>query len=306
MSSGWIKTYRELLDKPIWHESTPEQKSILITLMLMANSQETQWEWRGEPYTALPGQFVTSLEKIAAKAGKGITSRNVRTALNRFEKYGFLSNQSTNKNRLITIVNWGVYQSPPSETVKQTVKQQSGNSQATVKQQSTNKNLRIKELENKEKDNVQEEAPDQLTGQVRQVIAYLNSKTGKKFKDKSKDTQKLIHGRIHDGYSVGDFKKVIDNKCSEWLDDPNMDKFLRPATLFSPKHFEEYLNEKPLKNKPSAYGSGRKPVKETLPDWAKDDYQPTDTTGAELSAEQRAKMAEQLKRLNARQAQKET
>lgn len=34
---GWIKLHRELLDKPIWTESTPEQKTILITLLMMAN-----------------------------------------------------------------------------------------------------------------------------------------------------------------------------------------------------------------------------------------------------------------------------
>lgn len=110
MTGGWIKLYRQLLEKPIWLESSPEQKVILITLLSMANHEEKEWEWQGVPYKAKPGQFVTSLESIRKKCGKGISLQNVRTALKRFEKYEFLTNQSTKQNRLITIVNWGIYQ----------------------------------------------------------------------------------------------------------------------------------------------------------------------------------------------------
>lgn len=148
---GWIKLHRELLEKPIWEGSTPEQKVILITLLTMANHKEKEWEFKGEKYKALPGQFVTSLESIVKKAGNGISIKNVRTALNRFEKFGFLANQSTNKNRLITIVNWELYQALNDTTGKQTGKQLAGNGQATGKQLATNKNVRMIEG-NKEDD----------------------------------------------------------------------------------------------------------------------------------------------------------
>ena len=147
---GWIKLYRELLDKPIWFESTPEQKVILITLLLMANHDGRQWEWQGQQYYAGPGQFVTSLPKIAEKAGPGISIKNVRTALKRFEKYGFLAGKSTNKNRLITINNWDFYQDKPDEGGRQTGRQVAGNGQATGRQVAANKNVRNKECKNKE------------------------------------------------------------------------------------------------------------------------------------------------------------
>ncbi|MEJ4912799.1 replication protein, partial [Enterococcus faecium] len=136
MTGGWIKLYRQLLEKPIWQESTPEQKVILITLLSMANHEEREWEWQGEPYKASPGQFVTSLDSIRKKCGKGISLQNVRTALKRFEKYEFLTNQPTNKNRLITIVNWEVYQSKDNDLTKELT----SNQQATNKQLTTNKN----------------------------------------------------------------------------------------------------------------------------------------------------------------------
>src|SRR5699024_10018631 len=103
----------------IWKDSTPEQKVILITLLMMANHEENEWEWKGEKFKAKPGQFVTSLNSIVEKGGSGVTIRKVRTAIERFEKYGFLTNETTNRNRLITIVNWGVYQELKAETTKE-------------------------------------------------------------------------------------------------------------------------------------------------------------------------------------------
>lgn len=145
---GWIKLYRELLEKPIWFESTPEQKTILITLLLMANHEGRQWEWQGQKYYAAPGQFVTSLPKIVEACGPGVSIQNVRTALKRFEKYEFLTDQSTKKNRLITINNWAFYQDNPNNPNRQansqlTVNQQSANSQLT-----SNKNVRMEECKN--------------------------------------------------------------------------------------------------------------------------------------------------------------
>lgn len=172
---GWIKLYRELLEKPIWFESTPEQKTILITLLLMANHDGRQWEWQGQKYYAAPGQFVTSLPKIAEKAGPGISIKNVRTALKRFEKYGFLADKSTNKNRLITINNWGFYQDKPDEGGRQTGRQVAGNGQATGSQVASNKNVRNKECKNID---VVEERVDPISKAIRtyeQIFGLANS-----------------------------------------------------------------------------------------------------------------------------------
>lgn len=132
---GWIKLWREVLDKPIWLLSSPEQKSILITLLLMANHEAAEWEWKGEKITCKPGQAVTSLDSIARKAGKGVTVQNVRTALRRFEKLGFLTNESTKAGRLITIENYALYQCDSGMPGKEP------NKGLTKGQQSPNKGL---------------------------------------------------------------------------------------------------------------------------------------------------------------------
>lgn len=79
------------------------------------------------------------------------------------------------------------------------------------------------------------------------VISYLNEKTGSKFKWQSKDTQRHINARVNEGYTLDDFKKVIDIKCAEWLGDARMCKYLRPSTLFGTK-FEAYLNQRDTSN----------------------------------------------------------
>lgn len=74
------------------------------------------------------------------------------------------------------------------------------------------------------------------------ILSYLNSKTGKKFKHTSNKTRKLIQARFNDGFKEDDFYVVIDNKCADWLNDSKMNKYLCPETLFGTK-FEKYLNQ---------------------------------------------------------------
>lgn len=75
------------------------------------------------------------------------------------------------------------------------------------------------------------------------VIDYLNSKTGQHYRAKSKDTQKHINARLAEGFTLDDFKRVVDNMWTDWHG-TEWEKYLRPSTLFGSK-FENYLNRKP-------------------------------------------------------------
>lgn len=76
------------------------------------------------------------------------------------------------------------------------------------------------------------------------VINYLNKHTGKKFRASTRSTKGHINARIKDGYTFEDFCRVIDYKVQEWTG-TQYEQFLRPNTLFSPSHFESYLNAAP-------------------------------------------------------------
>ena len=81
---------------------------------------------------------------------------------------------------------------------------------------------------------------------IAEIITYLNNQTNANYKPSSRKTRKLIKARWNEGFRYDDFKKVIDIKTEEWLNDPRMSMFLRPETLFGTK-FESYMNQKSAK-----------------------------------------------------------
>lgn len=90
-----------------------------------------------------------------------------------------------------------------------------------------------------------EETPCRPDGRppAKEIIDYLNEKTGKSFRANTKTTLNLIKARWEgDGFKLEDFKKVIDNRVAKWGSDPSMAQYLRPQTLFGTK-FESYLND---------------------------------------------------------------
>ena len=74
-----------------------------------------------------------------------------------------------------------------------------------------------------------------------EVIKYLNEKANTSYRASTKNTQSFISARLKEGFSVEDFKKVIDVKAKNWIG-TDFEKYLRPSTLFGTK-FENYLNE---------------------------------------------------------------
>ena len=83
--------------------------------------------------------------------------------------------------------------------------------------------------------------------EIKEIIQYLNDRCGTRYRYQTKGTQEHINARLKEGYTVDDFKMVIDKKFEEWHG-TDMEKFLRPETLFAGK-FESYLNQKIVKKK---------------------------------------------------------
>lgn len=81
----------------------------------------------------------------------------------------------------------------------------------------------------------------------KEIIDYLNKRTGKKYKHTASGNKIKIKARWNEGYTLEDFKKVIDVKVNQWSKDKKMQQYLRPNTLFSNK-FDNYLNEEIKEN----------------------------------------------------------
>ena len=90
---------------------------------------------------------------------------------------------------------------------------------------------------------------------VHKVILYLNEKSNATYTP-NKTNMTYIVARLKDGFTINDFKRVIDKKSSQWLGTPQQ-KYLRPNTLFLPSKFENYLNEPEIEIKDA------KPIKQS-------------------------------------------
>jgi uncharacterized phage protein (TIGR02220 family) len=101
------------------------------------------------------------------------------------------------------------------------------------------KNINNKNINNKEHKDIVEKNLDKPP--YKEIIDYLNAKTNKSYQYQGTSTQRHINGRFKEGYTLDDFKKVIDIKTAEWKEG-KMEQYLRPETLFGTK-FEGYLNQ---------------------------------------------------------------
>lgn len=89
---------------------------------------------------------------------------------------------------------------------------------------------------------------------IEPIIDYLNECTGKLYKPNSKIAISNINARLKEGYTLDDFKKVIQVKSTKWIG-TKWEDYLTPNTLFGNK-FESYLNENintPKTKQESAY-----------------------------------------------------
>lgn len=127
-----------------------------------------------------------------------------------------------------------------SEKISPTIPKTSSNTSTETSTKNSKKENVPPNGETKEEKNEDKQVKDNIP--YKEIINYLNSKTGKSLRYKTKSYQRLIKARWNDGYRLKDFKQVIDNKAFSWQG-TDFWKFMRPDTLFAPKHFDDYLNE---------------------------------------------------------------
>lgn len=91
------------------------------------------------------------------------------------------------------------------------------------------------------------ETTSEIKEYIVEIVNYLNDVCGSSYRLTSKKTQTLIKTRLVEGFTVDNFKTVIDTKAKEWLRTKQA-KYLRPETLFGTK-FEGYLQQGKVEGK---------------------------------------------------------
>ncbi len=227
------------------HHIPNNSKLLWFTLMNIAN--KCGWSaWVGVSNRRLMYLLNFSNDRTLMRARDELINANLinykkgkKGSPGRYQIISFSSKNTVQSEVQSTNNNKNTVQNTVNNTVKSTVN-------CTVQSTTINKHKQ----KHKPKTNKKTKAKKAISADACAIIDYLNDITGKNFKKDTPATLSHINARLTEGYTVSDFKTVIDNKASDWLNDPKMSKFLRPQTLFSTK-FEAYLNEKKGKSNES-------------------------------------------------------
>lgn len=232
----WVAFYRNIqmtfwTDTKIADEFTPEDRYFYLYLFT-------------NPHTNLAGCYEIGIKQIANEIG--YKAELVKNLLNRFEKVHGVARYS-NETKEVLLLNWYKYNWTTSEKFRkpllkeiQSVKNK--DFQTYLLGLFNGEETILNPVETSYEDIVETNTvTNSFSTEIKEIIDYLNSKTGKSYTGKTKAHREHIIARLKDGFSVEDFKKVIDNQVNAWGSDEKMKTYIRPETLFCGK-FETYLN----------------------------------------------------------------
>lgn len=139
---GWIKLHRKVLENPIVCKDS-DHLAVWAYLLLNATHKEYQTIFKGEKITLQPGQLITGRKTISEKLK--ISESKVKRILFAFESDQQIARERSNKNSLISILNWEKYQ----VTDQHDDQQVTSNRPASDQQVTTNKNVKNDKNEKK-------------------------------------------------------------------------------------------------------------------------------------------------------------
>ena len=260
----WIKLSTSMFEdeKIRLIESMPEADTLLIIwIRLLAQAGKTN----ASGYIFLSKNIPYSDEMLATLFNRPIAT--VRLALQTFQQFGMIE---ITDDQYICISNWEKHQNidgldkireqnrlrKQKQREKLKLEMSRDNHETVTQNHATDIEEDIEEDKELDKDKELEEniisSSDESDKPApihyQEILNYLNEKAKKNFNHKAESHRKLIRARWNEGYTVENFKTVIDNKASQWLgkfdrEGNPLDQYLRPSTLFAQKHFDNYLNE---------------------------------------------------------------
>lgn len=182
-----------------------------------------------------------------------MSEKAIRTAISKLVDGGYVLVGDYNKNRYqrpkwYSVTDEGYrlldesYRPKGQHVLPETAERdtQNGNSHIVYSSYSSTSSSYISsELPNREK------TSDAFESDIKAIIDYFNERCGTRYTYRNKSVNGMIRARLSEGFTVEDFRTVINTKAAKWENDPKMRDYLRPKTLFSATNFESYLNESP-------------------------------------------------------------
>lgn len=255
----WIKIATDIFDdeKILLIEGLPDAYAIITVwfkLLCLAGKKNNGGVF-------LMNDKIPYTDKMLATIFR-MNESTVKLALNAFEQFKMIEIVEG----IITIPNWSKHQTLDAYERKKErdrlyQEERRAKQRALIEKSSDKSSERtsyvavsdIDKEEDKEKDN-------NIYVPYKEIISYLNEKTGKKLRWDVKSNQKEIKARFNEGYTLDDFKTVIDKKYNEWGRKPTKEElqrgikdmriYLRPKTLFG-SNFDVYLNQEQTEKVPA-------------------------------------------------------
>lgn len=243
----WIKITTDIFDdeKILLIESLPDAYAIITVwfkLLCLAGKQNNSGVFvmsNSMPYT----------DKMLATIFR-MKETTVQLALQTFEQFGMVEIIDG----VITIPNWGKHQNLDQlESKKEYMRNYMKEYREKQKLLTGKPNCKTNSKSNvsqADKD-IDKEKEENIELYI-SIVDYLNQRAGTNYRASGKKTKSCINARLSEGFTVDDFKTVIDKKANDWLG-TEYEQYLRPETLFGTK-FESYLNanvRKPSGNRTS-------------------------------------------------------
>ena len=255
----WIKIATDIFDdeKILLIEGLPDAYAIITVwfkLLCLAGKKNNGGVF-------LMNDKIPYTDKMLATIFR-MNESTVKLALNAFEQFKMIEIVEG----IITIPNWNKHQTLDAYERKKErdrlyQEERRAKQRALIEKSSDKSSERTPDVavsdidkeEDKEKDN-------NIYVPYKEIISYLNEKTGKKLRWDVKSNQKEIKARFNEGYTLDDFKTVIDKKYNEWGRKPTKEElqrgvndmriYLRPKTLFG-SNFDVYLNQEQTEKVPA-------------------------------------------------------
>ena len=107
-NNGWIKLHRKIIDNWIWDD--PEKLRAWLDILLMVNHENKQIPFNGHIKVIHRGEKLTSLSKLAERWKW--TRNRVSRFIDLLCEAEMVTADRTANGTLLTVVNYGIYQSP--------------------------------------------------------------------------------------------------------------------------------------------------------------------------------------------------
>lgn len=124
--SGWIKLYRATLEDPIISKDS-DYLAVWVLIYLEATHKEFKKIFKGKSILLQPGQLIIGRLQISTRLK--VSESKVQRVLKCFESEHLIEQQTSNQNRLITILSWA-----DDQLSEQPFEQQMNNQRTTDEQ----------------------------------------------------------------------------------------------------------------------------------------------------------------------------